>query len=249
MPELDDATPFGAVAEIYHEARPPTPTETVAWLTEGDDLRDVLDLAAGTGRFTELLISRQPWIPRVHAVEPDRRMLIELEKRCPAALAQLGRAEAIPLTDNSIDAIFAAGAWQWFDQPAALEECARVLRPGGLLCVVWNERDTRVPWVQGLENLLPHKDWHGDPPGVMTVPNGGALELPERHEQTWTWSVKPAALIASLGTYSTLLSLSGNDAKRLLVAVECYVDDVLDSPSFIEVPMRTVAYRTRLAGP
>jgi hypothetical protein len=88
---MDDGLLFGAVADLYHEARPPTPPEALAWLVQGD-LADVLDLAAGTGRLTEALLARDRWIPRVHAVEPDTRMLMELEKRCPVPNIEVDKA-------------------------------------------------------------------------------------------------------------------------------------------------------------
>jgi SAM-dependent methyltransferase len=238
---------FGAVADIYHDSRPPLPPQTLAWLTEGE-YRDVLDLAAGTGRLTEQLITRRPWIPRVHAVEPDARMLEVLCQRCPGALAQQGWAEAIPLGEHSMDAVFVADAWQWFDHPTTFAEIARVLRPGGRLGVVWNHRDTTAPWVAGLGDVLPHHQWRADPPGVFTVPPDSVFAAPEQHEQASTWSVTVPQLMTSLRTYSSLFTLPDDQAQHQLVAAQRYVEEVLGDPSIVDVPIRTVAYRTQVAG-
>jgi len=84
-----------------------------------------------------------------------------------------GTAEDLPLPDASVDVVTVAQAFHWFDAPVALAECARVLRPGGLLALVWNVRDETVRWVRRLGELKdavaggppydPHQrmDWEG----------------------------------------------------------------------------------------
>lgn len=248
MSDVDDALLFGAVAAIYHESRPPTPPETFAWLT-GGHFRDVLDLAAGTGRFTEPLTQHRPWIPRIHAVEPDARMLAELQQRCPGVIAQAGQAEAIPLADTSVDAVFIADAWQWCDYDTACKEIARVLRPGGRFGVVWNHRDTTVPWVAGLDELLPKNPLRAVSPGVFAVQTGAPFAPPERYEQVSIWSITALTLLQSLGTYSSMLRLPGDEIARRMLAAQHYLEEVLDSPSVVDVPIRTVAYLTHLMEP
>ena len=109
-----------------------------AWPTEvvdGVKAEVVLDLAAGTGKLTRLLVER---VPRVIAVEPLARMRAVLERVVPEAESLEGTAEAIPLPDASVDAAFVAEAFHWFDAPAAARELARVIRPGGMLRLVFN---------------------------------------------------------------------------------------------------------------
>src|SRR5690606_2299048 len=90
----------------------------------------VVDLAAGTGKLTESLVSV---VRDVLAVEPDSLMRGELERRLPRVPVLDGTAEAIPLADESADVIFVGQALHWFDFDAALTEIARVLRPSGAL--------------------------------------------------------------------------------------------------------------------
>ena len=79
------------------------------------------------------------------AVEPLDGMRGILERVVPDVEALPGRAEPIPLDDASVDAVFAAQAFHWFDDDRAIPEIARVLRPGGVLALVWNGPDESRP--------------------------------------------------------------------------------------------------------
>jgi SAM-dependent methyltransferase len=122
---------FGSVAETYDRVRPGYSRPLLDRAQEVLGLRAdarVLDLAAGTGRLTRELARR---FARVVAVEPDDRM------RAVHGAALAGSAEAIPLEDASVDAVFVGEAFHWFDARAAIAEVARVLRPRGGLAIFW----------------------------------------------------------------------------------------------------------------
>jgi SAM-dependent methyltransferase len=95
----------------------------------------VLELGAGTGRLTGLLVDR---FEEVVAVEPADAMRRHLVRNCPEAEVLDGHAQAIPAADFSVDAVFAAEAFHRFDHEPALSEIERVLRPGGALILMWN---------------------------------------------------------------------------------------------------------------
>jgi len=97
---------------------------------------EVLDLGAGTGKLTRVLAERYR---RVVAVEPLDGMRAILEQVVPSVESHAGTAEAIPLPDASVDGVFAGQAFHWFANDEAVTEIARVLRPGGVLCLIWNE--------------------------------------------------------------------------------------------------------------
>jgi ubiquinone/menaquinone biosynthesis C-methylase UbiE len=113
--------------------------------------RTVLDLAAGTGKLTRLLV---PSGANLIAVEPLREMREELERHVPGVLALAGTAERIPLTDGFVDAVTVASAFHWFDADAALREIRRVLVPGGGLALIWNARDERSALQRGLSEIV-----------------------------------------------------------------------------------------------
>ena len=80
-------------------------------------------------------------------------MLAELRRALPTVRALSGSAEAIPLSDGSVDAVLAGNAMHWFDMAVAGPEIARVLAPQGLLAGLWNLMDDRVPWVAELARV------------------------------------------------------------------------------------------------
>ena len=137
---------FGAEADLYERARPSYPPEAAGWMLGENPLR-VVDLGAGTGKFTRVVAALGH---QVIAVEPDPGMRARLAERSPGVAVLAGSAEAIPLEDGSVDAVVAAQSFHWFDSAEARAEIARVLRPGGVFAPIWNVRDDSVPWVAEL---------------------------------------------------------------------------------------------------
>lgn len=157
-PTFDDRRlSFGAAAASYADNRPGYPREAVAWVLDGADVpvRDVADVGAGAGALTRTLVTMAD---RVTAYEPDPAMLEELGARVPEARAVLSRAETLPVGDATLDAVLAAQAWHWFDHAAAAAEFRRVLRPGGVIGLLWNVRDTRVSWMAELQDIIGGED-------------------------------------------------------------------------------------------
>jgi SAM-dependent methyltransferase len=142
---------FGRVAETYHRVRPEYSQEVLdrAQAALGLDAGAcVLDLAAGTGRMTSELVQR---FARVIAVEPDDAMRALIADGDVLA----GAAEAIPLADASVDAVFVGEAFHWFDAVEAIEEIALVLHPrGGLALISTHWWETEPPLADAAQELL-----------------------------------------------------------------------------------------------
>jgi SAM-dependent methyltransferase len=134
---IEPSRSFDLAAEEYEATRPSYPDDVLDLLPVASDAV-VLDLGAGTGKLTRVLARRYA---RVIAVEPLDGMRAILQRVVPDVEALPGSAEQIPLGDASVDAVFAAQAFHWFDHERALPEIARVLRPGGILALVWNGPD------------------------------------------------------------------------------------------------------------
>jgi ubiquinone/menaquinone biosynthesis C-methylase UbiE len=156
---IDDvaARGFEAAAAAYEIARPGYPDEAVSVLREEVGIgpgTKVLDLAAGTGKLTRRLVELGA---SVTAVEPVAGMRAQLAIVLPDIDVTEGAAEAIPAADGSLDVVAVAQAFHWFDASVALAEIARVLRPGGRLALLWNERDESSAWVAEMSRLI---RWH-----------------------------------------------------------------------------------------
>jgi ubiquinone/menaquinone biosynthesis C-methylase UbiE len=144
---------FSSAADVYERVRPGYAPEAVAWLGERLGIspgRTVLDLGAGTGKLTRDLV---PTGAQIVAVEPLEEMRAHLLEAVPGVEALEATAEAIPLADESVDAVVCAQAFHWF-RPAALPEIHRVLRPEGALALIWNSRDLSDPIQKELDQLL-----------------------------------------------------------------------------------------------
>jgi ubiquinone/menaquinone biosynthesis C-methylase UbiE len=131
----EQAKSFDRAAEEYERGRPGWPPEVLELLPVAAEAT-VLDIGAGTGKLTRVLAARYA---RVIALEPLTEMRSILAQRVPAAEPLPGVAEAIPLGDEAVDAVFTGQAFHWFANDVAVAEIARVLRPGGALARMWNE--------------------------------------------------------------------------------------------------------------
>ena len=247
---------FGSVAADYDRYRPAPPPQALDWLIP-PDATAVLDLAAGTGAVTRLLVGRAA---RVVAVEPDERMRAVLAARCPEAEVLEGRGEDIPLTDASVDAVVVASAWHWLDPERAVPEIARVLRPGGYLGVIRVSRDTRVAWVAEFNDLMREArqaDRAPDAPSAdaattdaptsdgsrkdrrrrreVIFPPGSPMSSVEEHTVEYTLPMTKDDLFGLIGTYSGVITL--DPARRADLSQRAR--DFLDRQPWeqIDVPM------------
>jgi SAM-dependent methyltransferase len=227
---------FGSQAEAYERGRPGWPAEAVAGLLERWAARDVVDLAAGTGKLTRVLVRHAD----VTAIEPVDGMRAVLERRVPEARVLAGTAETIPLPDGSADAVFVAEAFHWFELGRAPVEIARVLRPGGRLAVLWNRPGAEVEWLDEVYEVLkahriehdqlPHKvDWRG----AVEATFGPLEEEIAANEHVLDRELP----LANLASHSSIGSLPPNRLAAALAAA----GDVLERHGIerATVPLRT----------
>ena len=149
---------FGSAADEYERARPDYPRAAVDRLAAEVGIRDgsrLLDLGAGTGKLTRMLVLRGA---QVVAVEPLASMREHFARVLPDVPLVGGVAEALPFAGGGFHAVVCAQAFHWFDGPRALNEIHRVLEPGGRLALLWNVKDESVGWVKELGDILrPHQ--------------------------------------------------------------------------------------------
>ncbi|UKD52695.1 MULTISPECIES: class I SAM-dependent methyltransferase [Amycolatopsis] len=238
------ASSFGDQASAYARHRPDYPRAALEWGMSGANrpVRDVLDLAAGTGKLTEGLAALGR---SVTAVEPDPGMLAELSRRLPAVPALLGKAEDIPLPDESVDAVFVGQALHWFDLAPAFAQIRRVLRPGGAVVALWNHEDESVPWVLEFARLVRTGISRGfaDSEQTLRADGFGPFEQ-DRFAHTHRRSID--SLLATVATHSHLLIASEQDRGQLLAQARAYLETVPETGTGeFDYPLVTTVLRAR----
>jgi SAM-dependent methyltransferase len=231
---------FGAGADAYQRGRPSYPPEAVAWiaskLSPGATL---VDLAAGTGIFTDLIA---PAAGRVVAVEPVASMRAKITS---AHEVLDGTAESLPLVDGSVNAVTVAQAFHWFRYDEALAEIARVLRPGGLLVLLWNRRDEGEPWVARMSEIIQWRahqiseydriDW----PAV--IGQSGQYGPVEHRSFPWAHMVDRATLADRVRSVSYVAAMEEPQREALATEVVALVEG-FDEP--FPLPYTTLVWCT-----
>jgi len=157
---------FSRQAGTYTQGRPDYPDELNTWLTGPLGIgpqSTVVDLGAGTGKFTRLL---KPLTGHLIGVEPVDAMRNEFAAHLPDVQIVPGTAQSMPLADATADALVCAQAFHWFADTAALSEIHRVLKPDGKLGLIWNVRDESVDWVAAITRII--TPYEGDTPRFHT---------------------------------------------------------------------------------
>jgi SAM-dependent methyltransferase len=115
----------------------------------------VADIGSGTGLLSKVFLENGN---RVIGVEPNPDMRAAGDE-CLAEYGNFssvdGSSEATTLARLSVDFITAAQAFHWFEPQAARREFARILKPGGWVVVMWNDRRlNQAPFGRSYEDLL-----------------------------------------------------------------------------------------------
>ena len=212
----------------------------------------VLDVGAGTGKFTAML---ERTGAQVFAAEPVAAM----RARCATVVESPlvgATAAALPFRTGSLRAVTAAQAFHWFATPDAVAELRRVLADDGALVLIWNVRDERTPWVRELSDLLA--------PGGELVPSYKDGEwkqaLDRGHAFGALWhatfdhaQVGPPSFIEDrVGSISYVASLADGPRADLLARVRALAERNAGPDGQVTLPYRTEVFwttaRSRLPG-
>jgi SAM-dependent methyltransferase len=218
-------------ADDYELGRPGWPRGAIEVLDR--PVTTVLDLGAGTGKLTRVLASA---FEEIVAVEPAAEMRRVLAELCPGIDVRSGSAEAIPLPDGAVDAVFVAQAFHNFDDVEAIREIARVLRPRGALVLLWNL--PAGPWCPSaaaaeavLEERMPEVDYIPLDLGGPTATSGWQPDVAASPFEAFRATTIPNpqtldrdGLVAFYATMGWLADLPAPEQSPLLADVRARLD-------------------------
>jgi SAM-dependent methyltransferase len=224
----------------------------------------VIDLGAGTGALTRLLLARGM---SVVAVDPDPEMLRTLVRACPDAGAVQGIGEDLPVATGSVDAVVVSSAWHWMRPETTASEAERVLRPGGVFGIVYNRRDTTVSWIADIEQFLRTLPLVRDlqtasssrnPAAVSAAARERSDQLPEPASSTaftppqtthvhWSASMRPAEVVGFFTSYGGVLCLPSQLRHELATRLSRYISEhpALRGREHIDLPMISTCWRVQ----
>ncbi|BAN25100.1 class I SAM-dependent methyltransferase [Caballeronia insecticola] len=239
---------YTANAESYVRGRPDYPPELAGWLADTLGVApgvSVVDLGAGTGKFTPRLVQTGA---RVIAVEPVDSMRAKLASALPGVQALAGTAQSIPLADASVDVVVCAQSFHWFANREALDEIHRVLKPGGKLGLVWNMRDARVPWIAKLDAIV--NRYEGDTPRYYSgawrsaFPHAGFGAIAETHFSVGHTGSPEDVIVHRVRSTSFIAALPESTREEIDHAVRALIDDEPDlrGKREVTVPYETAAF-------
>ena len=145
---MDNSIRFSEKVEAYRRHRPSYPAAFVRYLLEEVGMSQdacVADIGAGTGILTAILSEH---VKTVYAIEPNRNMRLACMDTCGHScsfVALEGAAESTGLPDQCLDFITVGQAFHWFEPHKTQLEFSRILKPDGMVILVWNSRVPDAP--------------------------------------------------------------------------------------------------------
>jgi SAM-dependent methyltransferase len=237
----DAARGFEAAAEGYDRSRPEYPEEAVDLVARVLALgpgRRLLDLGAGTGRFSRLAAARGA---TVVALEPALAM-IRRARAAGGVLAVRAVAEALPVRPHAVDAACAASAFHWFEGRRTLGELHRALRRGGRLALLFSHRDDAVDWVARLSDVVNRRE--GDAPrsrkGEWRAAFDGARDLFRPLEEArfrHSHPLSPAGVVLRIASVSFVAAMPAAEREGVLAEVRALLASHPDTAGREEVAL------------
>lgn len=242
------STGYTAQSDTYARGRPDYPEQLKAWLTNEVGISPattVVEIGAGTGKFTRLLQTLQP---TVIAIEPVAAMRAQFSAKLPDTRILDGTAQHLPLPDASASVILCAQAFHWFANAEALAEFHRVLAPGGRLALVWNVRDESIDWVAELTRIV--NPYEGDTPRFHTGQwrnafDGRYFSEPRLSSFAHTHEGSPQAVIIDRNlSVSFIAALDDAEKAKVSTRLQSLIDThpALRGRNHITFPYQTQAF-------
>ena len=199
------------------------------------------DIGAGTGKMSELL-ARSGLL--VEAVEPSEAMRAQASP-IEGVTWHDGVAEQTGLPNDLYDIVVFAQSWHWVDSERAGLEAARILAPGGVLGIVWNQMDVSIPWVHRLTRIMRSGDVHR--PDKPPTPGGGFAPM-TLTQVAWEDRMTPEEILTLGTTRSSYIRSSEAGRARMQANLRWYLYEHLGyAPGeTVTIPYMTLVWLARL---
>lgn len=247
-----DVNPFVGEGGAYDSVRPAYPDEAVAALIDaarrgrgvnapGRCPLRAADIGAGTGKMSELLARR---CLLVDAVEPSEAMRAQASS-VEGVTWHDGVAEETGLPNDVYDIVVFAQSWHWMDPERAGLEAARILAPGGVLAIVWNQMAVSIPWVHRLTRIMRSGDVHR--PDKPPTPGGGFAPM-TLTQVAWEDRMTPEEILTLGTTRSSYIRSSEAGRARMQENLRWYLYEYLGyAPGEqVTIPYATLVWLTHL---
>ena len=248
-----DVNPFVGEGGAYDSVRPAYPDEAVAALIDAarrarsenmpgrDGPLRAADIGAGTGKMSELL-ARAGFL--VDAVEPSEAMRAQASS-VDGVTWHDGLAEETGLTNDLYDIVVFAQSWHWVDEARAGLEAARILAPGGVLAIVWNQMAVSIPWVHRLTRIMRSGDVHR--PDRPPTPGGNFAPM-TLTQVAWEDRMTPEEILTLGTTRSSYIRSSEAGRARMQENLRWYLYEHLGyAPGEqVTIPYATLVWLTHL---
>ncbi len=206
----------------------------------------MVDLAAGTGKFTRLLVPTGAELVAVEPVAGMRATLATHARRTSRSRPRPRR--RCRSRTRSLDAVTVAQAWHWFDHDRAGAELTRTVRVGGRVGLVWNARDRTEPWVNDVWTVLDrvekhapwrdHEHWRDSFRGIDGF--GPRHDAEFRHRQ----EITPDGVVQRVASVSHVAVLAGEEREVVLDEIRALIrthPDVRNRDT-LHIPYRVDCY-------
>ena len=245
--------PYVGEGGAYDSVRPAYPDEAVAALVDAarrargveasgrDDALRAADIGAGTGKMSELL-ARSGLL--VDAVEPSEAMRAQASA-IEGVTWHDGVAEETGLPNDVYDIVVFAQSWHWMDPERAGLEAARILAPGGVLAIVWNQMAVSIPWVHRLTRIMRSGDVHR--PDRPPTPGGGFAPM-TLTQVAWEDRMTPEEILTLGTTRSSYIRSSEAGRARMQENLRWYLYEHLGyAPGeLVTIPYATLVWISHL---
>lgn len=237
--------PYTLAGTDYERYRPTYPPLAVDAALSGLQNPNILDVGAGSGKFTRALAARGV---TVSALEPAAAMREMFRKSLPQIPLYEGKAEDVAelFAPVTFDVLCFAQSWHWVDKDAACAAAAKVLKPGGRLVIIYNQMNVSFPWVKRLSRVMRSGDVH-HPDKLPQM--GKQFSRPELSLFQWGISLPVAALFALAKTRSSYLRASANGKRHLQTNLSSYLFDdlALNPEQSVTLPYYTLVWIASVA--